>query len=79
MIIDFNNIEYGYFISVVHVDDFDIEKGLIEEPIIGKNSQYYFVLGDNFDSSDIYVCFRCKRKCYRKNIIRRNRTDSTEP
>lgn len=53
MIIDFNNIGYGYFISVVHVDDFDIEKGLIEEPIIGKNSQYYFVLGDNFDSSDI--------------------------
>lgn len=53
MKIDFNNIEYGYFISAVHVDDFKIEKGLIEEPIFGKNSQYYFTLGENFDSSDI--------------------------
>lgn len=25
----------------------------MEEPIIGKNDQYYFTLGDNFDSSDI--------------------------
>lgn len=53
MKINFNNIKYGYFISVVHTNDFEIEKGLIENPIFGKNSQYYFTLGDNFDSSDI--------------------------
>lgn len=52
MKIDFSSIESGYFISAVHVDDFEIEKGLIEEPIFGKNSQYYFILGDNFDYSN---------------------------
>lgn len=51
--IDFNDVEFGYFISVVLVDNWEIEKGMIEEPIFGKNSQYYFILGDNFDSSDI--------------------------
>nr|BCI56815.1 hypothetical protein [Enterococcus faecium] len=51
--IDFTDVEFGYFISVVLVDNWEIEKGMIEEPIFGKNSQYYFILGDNFDSSDI--------------------------
>lgn len=51
--IDFDDVEFGYFISVVLVDNWEIEKGLIEEPIFGKSSQYYFILGDNFDSSDI--------------------------
>lgn len=51
--IDFNDVELGYFIDVLLVENWEIEKGLVEEPIIGKNDQYYFTLGDNFDSSDI--------------------------
>lgn len=53
--IDFNDVELGYFIDVLLVENWGIEKGLVEEPIIGKNDQYYFTLGDNFDSSDISV------------------------
>lgn len=26
---------------------------MIEESVFGKNKQYYFILGDNFDTSDI--------------------------
>lgn len=53
MDIDFNDVELGYFIGVVLIENWEIEKGLVEEPIIGKNSLYYFTLGDNFDLSDI--------------------------
>lgn len=48
-----NDVKLGYFIGVVLVENWEIEKGLVEDPIIGKNGQYYFTLGDNFDSSDI--------------------------
>ncbi|SFE52959.1 hypothetical protein SAMN04487887_11517 [Enterococcus casseliflavus] len=48
-----NDVKSGYFIDVVLVENWEIEKGLVEDPIIGKNGQYYFTLGDNFDSSDI--------------------------
>ncbi|MDB1688325.1 hypothetical protein [Enterococcus casseliflavus] len=48
-----NDVKSGYFIEVILVENWEIEKGLVEDPIIGKNGQYYFTLGDNFDSSDI--------------------------
>ncbi|WP_429947976.1 hypothetical protein [Enterococcus sp. DIV1297f] len=48
-----NDVKSGYFIDAVLVENWEIEKGLVEDPIIGKNGQYYFALGDNFDSSDI--------------------------
>ncbi|OTO90159.1 hypothetical protein [Enterococcus sp. DIV0385] len=48
-----NDVKLGYFIGVGLVENWEMEKGLVEDPIIGKNGQYYFTLGDNFDSSDI--------------------------
>lgn len=75
MKIDFNSMESGYFISAVHVDDFEIEKGLIEEPIFGKNSQYYFILGDNFDSSDISMFVSDTKE----NVIEKISYEEIEP
>lgn len=53
MKLEFDNIKFGYFVSEINVEDWEIEEKLIEDPVFGKNSDYYFTLGDNYDTSDI--------------------------
>lgn len=45
-------IQFEYFIGLIKIENWKIEKGLDEDLIIGKNEDYYFTLGDNHDSSD---------------------------
>lgn len=53
MELKFDNIKFGYFVSGINIEDWKIEEGLNEEPVFGKNNEYYFTLGDNHDTSDI--------------------------
>ena len=35
---EFDNIKFGYFVSEISVEDWEIEEKLIEDPVFGKNS-----------------------------------------